>query len=641
MGHFGFDTETYQGYVKCLAVSDAEGSHQAVLETQDTDALLAFVHAQVERSGERYGCLWNLGFDTAALVKDYVVHHQDDLRRQHYRKIRVKKEAGRLAALAEAEGGLTQGQRSELKALLLELDGMETVERFDTDRFHVELVGSKGFGIRPLNQRKHAASRWLFDASGFYVEGGHGGMRLESAAARYLGEHKTDEALGISRAAIGSEAGYYERRRDDIVSYCLQDARLTARLMERTIQGFERLGFPFPDKPFSKGSVSKAVLRDRGTLEGTQREYERLRLSAYAPYWVKSFQGGVFLLRGAGDYPNCYQVDINSAYPWALAGFPSLEGAIPVDWADPRFQDAAFRFFKVRLVPTPRVALKERKSTRKIYRWGGDPVVVYLTEPDVQALQVYGDPFEILDAVGVVAPSPDRPFGWLLQEFARKSQIKVEFGGESVEYLNIKIVLNGCYGIVAQRRPRESQFTNLIYAAYTTALCRRELWKAAHDTEALGDRILQYATDGLLVQDLSQGAGRRAWEGRASKDLGGWDLESQVHATLFETGVYLVHGKDGKPGKLKRRGFPDLTEAILRACGETTWTSQREAPIKLRPALIQRRTADIGVFFGVDRTLAPVQAAADAGFQFPRSFAHAPLKSYFDHQWAFRLQGEP
>lgn len=652
----GFDTETYRGYVKCLGFSDSAGTVRGVLESAEADTLLEFVHGKISDSGERYGVLWNLGFDTAALVKRYVVDHAADLRKQHYRKIEVRKTAARLIAL-QVTDGLSRSQRSELKDALVELDGMETVERFDTDRFHVELVGSKGLGITPLKKRKKGG-RWLFDASGFYVEAGHGGMRLETAASRYLGQHKSDAELGIDRARIGAEAGYYEAHRDAIVDYCCQDARLTAALMERTIAAFANLrseafpnGFAFPEKPFSKGSVSKAILKEMGTLDATQREYERVKLSAYARYWEGSFAGGVFLLRAAGRWRDCYAIDLNSAYPWAMADFPSLEGCVVVDGSDPRFKDAQFKFHKVRVIPSPRTPLKERGSTRKVYAYGTEPpTVLYLTDPDLESLRLWGDVHQVIDSVGIVCPSKDRPFGWLKDAFRLKAQIKIEFGGESVEYLNIKIVCNGTYGVTAQRRPRESKFTNMVYAAYTTALCRRELWKAAKETEALGDRILQYATDGLLIANESGGRGRDHWVARRSKELGAWDVDAQVDATLFESGVYVIHGPDPK---LKRRGFPDLTVDALQRCRANYWLSQREAPVRLRQGLIWRTLGklpngqprpisadDIGVFYGVDRTLAPVQAAADAGFVFPKSMERAPLSAFFEKSWLMELKGE-
>jgi len=629
------DTETFEGYVKLLACSDG-----SFIESSDTDELLAFLYEHGRES--RFNVFWNLSFDSGAIIKQFVVAHADELRKRHYRKIELMKRTSRLDAKVFANGSTPESIR-DLKALKVELDGMETVERFDTGRFHVQLVGAKGMGIRPLDKRSHHKGRgtvWCFDAAAFYVEG-HGGMKLETAASRYLGAHKSDKELGIDRARIGSEAGYYEAHRDDILAYCVQDASLTARLMERTVSAFANLGYGFPDKPFSKGSVSKQLLRDRGALATTIPQYQKLRLSAYRDLWLRSFQGGVFLLRGAGHFDNVYNLDLNSAYPWALRQFPSLEGAEPILPDDPRWNDPRtfFRFYRIRLAPTPRTPMKPKASLRKIYGFFEEPAVLCVTEPDLDALRAWGEPFEVVEAVGIFCPSADLPFDFLDEVFRQKTEAKKTYGGDSVEYLGIKIVANGLYGIIAQRRPRESQFTNMIYASYTTALCRRELWRAAKEIEDSGDAVLQYATDGLLVEDKSGGAVRALWKSRDTEALGGWSFDDGFAVTLFETGVYVKHLADGSES-LKKRGAPDLTVAALKECAENKWVSHRSAPVKTKTAIIRNMADLLGVFISVDREILPARSFADAEQKFPRGLRKAPLSSYFYEHWYLALRGE-
>lgn len=629
----GFDTETFEGNVKVLASSTGD-----YLETSDTEDLFDFLYRTLENTDADFGVFWNLGFDFGAIAKPYVVAHAEELRQQHYRAISARRKLSQLAAIADADG-LNPAQVREMKALLLQLDGMETIEIFDTVRYHVRYVGGKGVGLKPRGKGSgRKKTRWCFDAAVFYQEG-RGSMSLEAAASKYLGQHKNAEELGISREAIGTQAGYYESHREAIIKYCIQDSKLPASLMDRTIAAFETLGVPFPDRPFSKGSVSKAILEANGCMDATQRRYERLDKSAWRGLWNKAFQGGVFLIRIAGHDSKCYQLDINSAYPDALRRFPSLEDAEVVGPTDPRFPQCFFRFYRIRAAATPRLPLKERRSLRKIYGWDPQPRVFVVTGPDLDALDAYGDPYVIEEAVGIwTPPNAPRPFDWLNETFRQKDEAKKTYGGDSVEYLNIKIVANGVYGCVAQRRPRPSRFTNLIYASYTTALCRKELWLRALRAESSGDKILQYATDGLLIRDQTEGRHRKKAASEGTRDLGGWSFEDSPPVTIFETGVYVVHAQP-KP-KLKRRGFPDLDYDTLRQVKETIWTSKRKSPIKLKQGIIHRRTAEIGIFLPVERSLNPAKAVRDAGMSAPEDFWGAPLSRFFERCWDLKLKGE-
>lgn len=615
----GFDTETPFGYVGCLAVSSG-----SAIETRDTDTLLTWLYERGATAD--YNVFWNLGFDSAAILKQFVVDNVESLREGHYRKIAATKELAGLKA-REMVDAPTFRMTTEIKKLVVELDGMETVERFDTARFHIQLVGAKALGVKPLKSRKKTV--WFFDAAVFY-QTAFGGMSLEKAAQSYLGEGKSNEAEGLDRAKIGSEDGYYTANRDAIVRYCIRDAELTARLMEKTLSAFEHLGFSFPEKPFSKGSVSKQILKDNHVLDATQAAYERLDLNAYRSYWRKSYQGGVFLLCAGGTVENVTEADINSAYPWALLQFPSLEGAEVIDLDDPRFPECYFRFYKIEAKPTPRLPLKEKRSLRKIYGYADEIYTWWVAAPDLASLTVWGDAYRVVDGCGILCPNQTRPFAFLSDVFSQKTEAKNRWGADSIEYLNVKIVANGFYGILAQRRPREGRFTNLIYASYTTALCRQKLWAKAKEITEGGGTILQYATDGLLF--------RGGDNFQNSDALGEWSIHSVDRVTLFESGVYVK--RKGDRTEVKKRGFPDLTEELLRTCPTHYWDSVRSAPIKLKQSIIQRRAADIGVFLPVDRTLCPVKSYFDAGQSYPSFVNKLPLSEYFHSSWLLKLKGE-
>ena len=602
------------------------------LKVVGTNEMLRFLYDYAE--GPDYVVFWNLGFDFAAIVKLYVQDHAEKLRATHYANVKRRKRLNELG-LKEEEGLSAKElrERQELSALL---DGEDNVERFTTDEFFVQLIGGKGFSLRPLKRGDKTKGRnnrrWFFDASAWYSSA-WGGMKLDTAGRKFLGRGKSNEDLAVDRERIGNEYGYYEAHHEAIAQYCVDDCNLTADLMALTIRGFLKLKLPFPEKPFSRASVSREYFRVSGVLDSTRDRYQMLRGNAYNSLWNKSFRGGVFLLTGAGRWVDPYSLDINSAYPYAMADFPSLEDAVVVDASDPRFKECYFTFHRIRLKPTPRTPTRARGDHRKIYGWSEEECSMAVTGIDLAVLREMGEEFVIEDECGVYTPHPeDHPLAYLREVYERKSKVKVEYGANSVEYANIKIFLNGSYGILAQRKPRESEWTNLIYASYVTATCRRQLWEAVRETEERGDYVVSLATDGLMV--VGEGA-REYWRARNSTVLGEWSYTPHHEAVCYESGVGFLDDTE-----VKKRGMPKLTREAMKACETNEWSEVSQRPLKLRSALIQKRVAMLGVFEEHERTLSPVQSFADARLAFPRSIVKAPLSSYFHDSWKLRLLGQ-
>ena len=602
------------------------------LKVLGTNEMLRFLYDYAE--GPDYVVFWNLGFDFAAIVKLYVEAHADQLRKTHYANVKRRQRLNELGL--KEEEGLSARELRERQELTSLLDGEDNVERFTTEEFFVQLIGGKGFSLRPLKRghkgKGQANRRWFFDASAWYSSA-WGGMKLDTAGRKFLGRGKTDSDLAVDRERIGNEYGYYEAHHAAIAEYCVDDCKLTSDLMALTIRGFLKLGLPFPEKPFSRASVSREYFRTMGVLNETRDRYQMLRKNAYNSLWNKSFRGGIFLLTGVGVWHDPYSLDINSAYPYAMADFPSLEDAEVVDRDDPRFEECYFTFYRIRLKPTPRTPTRVQGDRRKIYGWSEEECSMAVTGIDLAVLSKMGEKFVIEDGCGVWTPHPnDRPLAYLKAVYDRKSAVKKEYGANSVEYANIKIFLNGSYGILAQRKPRESEWTNLIYASYVTATCRRQLWEAVRETEERGDYVVSLATDGLLV--VGEKA-RQYWADRNSTLLGEWSYTPHSEAVCFESGVGFLDEFE-----VKKRGMPKLTREALLACSEIEWSEVSQRPLKLRSALIQKRVNMLGVFEEHERVLSPVQSFADAGLAFPKDLAKAPLKDYFVRSWRLRLRGQ-
>ncbi|MGB6442834.1 MAG: hypothetical protein WBF81_06025 [Thermoplasmata archaeon] len=607
-----------------------------MVETSDTVTLLDALFEAGR--GAEYNVWWNVSYDFGAIVKPWVVAQAPTLKANHLSAIRLKKTVELLLAQRFTEGKLSGADSRAKTAALKKLATLESVERFDIGgKYHVLYIPKKGFRITRTQRKRGRNSVTFFDAATFYAVGIGSGAKLDTVARERLGRGKSDEERGIDVAALGSVEGYYEAHRDAIREYCLDDCRLTAELFAHTIRGFEAIGFTFPREPWSRASVGREILKrgserhgiPAGTLEATREGYRDLNVSAAKRYWEKAFAGGCIVTRAAGTWTGVSKWDLNSAYPWPMDRFPSLDGAYVVGRDSPEFDGCFFKFFEIDVTPTPRHALRPPDEPNLVYHSGGEPRRCFVTQLDLDAFDLWHDPYEIVDAIGIVTPSADRPLDFMPRLYDVKNQVKKEYGEDSVEYLNAKIPLNGIYGILTQSKPREGRYTNYIYGAYITAWTRREVWRQWHAVEAHGGTVLAALTDGLLVSDLPTLPPR-------SDVLGAWDVEDVGTATLFANGLYIVKGK------LKKRGAPDLRIEDLMAARQPWVTTEHTRPLGLKQGIIRGVPEAIGCFsFVVEgedicrdrKDLCPARMLEEAGLRMDPVLRAAPLKDYFTERW--------
>lgn len=612
-----------------LANSDGQ-----YVETDDTIALCDFLFERGMAAD--FNVFWNVAFDFAAIVKRWAIAQGPRLKVNHNLRVRTTKALALLEARIFVEGNNpTVAQRKERADAERTIAEIESVEHFDLGKYRVLYIPKKGFRLTRAKRQRGRNSVCFFDGMGWYATGISEAAGLDRAARAHLGAHKTADDEGLDVAAIGGPDGraYYAAHRDAIVRYCIQDADLTARLFRKTIAGFEAIGFPFPRQPWSRASVGREILARTGALEATRLRYKELCASGWRRVWEQAYRGACIHVRGVGSWDDVADFDINSAYPFPMSEFPSLDGAFLVDRDDARFADAAFRFYEVDLPPTPRLALPERTpSGREVdhlqYFRGGPTRRACVTAHDLAALDAWGDPYTIVSAVGVVCPSLDRPLVMLREFYDGKSKVKERFGEDSVEYLNAKIPLNGMYGIIAQSRPREGRFTNFIYAAYITAWCRRALWLKALEVERAGGTVLAFKTDGLFVTGLPSLPPR-------SKALGAWDVKAVGTVTIWANGIYLSQGH------LKVRGAPDLTPDHLRRCEAPAVEVTHSGPLGLKQGIIRGTPEAIGVWADETKALAPAEMLDAAGMDVPDDLRTAGLRDYFLRSWYLDYRRAP
>lgn len=191
---YGIDTETYEGYARCLC--DSFGRFLFCDEESPIEVAEWLMYRPYRNAT---GLAWNMEFDATAIIK----HFPEWVIEEAYHFTEVE---------YEAENGQTYG---------------------------IKWIPGKAFSI---SNGKHTTK--LFDAMQFFY------MPLDKASETILGENKGDVAYEDLE-----DPEYWENHRKEIRKYCIRDAELTAELGEMLGKVFTDLGVSF-DTPYSTGYLA-------------------------------------------------------------------------------------------------------------------------------------------------------------------------------------------------------------------------------------------------------------------------------------------------------------------------------------------------------------------------------------------------
>ena len=537
-----------------------------------------------------------------------------------------------------------------------------------SEGWRVMWIPKKGFRITPLHRVRdkdsgdRKTSAFFFDAMPFYANPAMGStIALDKAMREWLPTNpdgssrgKTDRELGIDRGSIGSEKGYYEANREKIIRYCIDDCKGTAELFSKTIESFKNLdreakargmagGVPFPAQPWSRASVSRATMRAAGTMEGSRegwsgdkkKHIEGIWKSSAGPFIQSCYRGAIILMLAAGTFDDVTDLDIGSAYPYECTKLPSTEDARVVSWGSPGFDQCAYKFYEILLTPTIRLATREVPDAQEAsaegslkYHQGGPATTEHVCQLDLDIFDAYGDPYTIVSGIGLMCPKGDeRPLSYMSILYQLKSDIKVKFGEDSVEYLNVKVLLNGGYGVIAQSRPKPGRYANFAMAAYITAGTRKKDWMLALDVSKKGATLLGFKTDGAFFADYPEDMKK------TDKRLGGWEVKDVGSVNIIGNGVYVCEGH------LKKRGDPNLKQELLRDAGEPWVETDSSGPLSLKQAILWNKTEQIGIWQdAVTKEHYPARSFESVGLKVTDEMFTAPLSLWFHKGWILQPQ---
>jgi hypothetical protein len=266
-----------------------------------------------------------------------------------------------------------------------------------------------------------------------------------------------------------------------------------------------------------------------------------------------AFAAGRFELFRMGRHQGpVYSLDLNSAYPAAIAQLPSLvEGT----WLRNPFVSlddlAEFGLYKIELrtmsIKKPNPLFHRSEHGNITY-----PSVVtgWYWTPEVQALVATVDhrAFRIVDAWEYTGWST-RPFSHFVPEYyARRSLLRANgIGSEKA----IKLALNSLYGKMAQRvgwehRGEAPQWHQLEWAGWVTSWTRAQIYSVL--ARIPWEDQIAVETDGIYTTARPDSLGITH-----SDQLGEWEINEYEEVLYLQSGIYNLRA--GGVDKIKYRGL--------------------------------------------------------------------------------------
>lgn len=303
--------------------------------------------------------------------------------------------------------------------------------------------------------------------------------------------------------------------------------------------------------------------------------------------WLASryaYSGGHFEQFLAGYYEGeITNVDINSAYPYAISLLPNLasgywerKNGSDIESVDPK----QFALYRIRFRNNG--ASKEPFPLFRRYRDGNIrwPQMVESWYWSPEAALVYGDKRAEFMECWIFHDDNSRPFYWVNDYYKKRLWLKSQ--GNPIQ-LAFKLALNAIYGQLAMRAGWERYkgkppYHQLEWAGYVTSMCKAMVYKAAiyaYERKAL----ISIDTDGIYatcrIPDYVLGNG-------TGDNLGQWEVETYDGIIAWQSGFYWLK-KDGEWKKAKTRGIPKGTvdvEYAFQALANLNEDGSNFAPIK-------------------------------------------------------------
>lgn len=380
-------------------------------------------------------------------------------------------------------------------------------------------------------QDEHRHTIRMYDLAQFFE------TSLDVAAKTFIQAQKQDFEF---RAMLNTNKEIWKHHEAEIVSYCCQDARVTADLGTFLNTKFIESFNVKPQNYISKGNLGKYLVRHSCYLPDIRKIPEGALSAAFYAY-----KGGRFevFTKGTVEYAELY--DIVSAYPFEIQ---NLIDVTKGEWkiAKDVSPEAYYGFYvcKVR-IPYQRICPIAYVAPQNYLYYPFGEWNTYLTKEEVEAYRPYAD-IEVIYGWEFYPSKIVKPFQEHIQKLFRRKQAipKTDYA-----YDLVKKMMNSVYGAFYEKtkidgKIKTGKLFNPIYATVITANTRIKLFLMSKQHE---QDVISMATDSLLIK------GKHAI--KTSKELGEWDFDGSGKSVVLTNGVYQIEGKT------KTRGIMAKTEA--------------------------------------------------------------------------------
>jgi len=434
--------------------------------------------------------------------------------------------------------------------------------------------------LEPLHLRitQGHKTTYYYDLAQFYQY-----LSLDVAAGKFITDHKNpirDYDFTLDNI---------EDRKEEIIEYCIKDAKLVQRLGEETKANFEKLGI-YEKNYLSPAfftqryiihwaNIRKTIISDKEAKEKKATDLLRLKHSDTTPmeYAYNAYSGGWFEIQKRGHFEKLYKYDIASAYPAVMRELINID---PLIYTSKTGKEHGYRewLFSKTWIPEAKFAfvrahldIRDSNYISPIplyFTEGGTPLKIYptgefittITKNDFLFVNAHLGKAKLIDGWFFVC---DENTPLVLNHvidrlYKRKCELKEAAKTDpkaGVEYLNVKLLLNSMYGKFIQaidvkelvdgnitvKGKRTGTLWNPVWASIITSEVRLQIAKAFLKRP---ETLASIQTDGVLTTeplDIPLG-----------KKLGDWDFEGSGEGLIVVSGVNEILGlKD----PMRHRGF--------------------------------------------------------------------------------------
>lgn len=302
-----FDTETQDGNAFLVCTYDGKESKDYLIRNAK-DVIDFFNHFH---SNTRLAFCFNLDFDASAMLK-YLGHD-----------VLIKLYLGQSISIGNLKIRYIKGKCLYVTKYKNPIPEGELPFDQDENPKEVEQYNRK--------RRDSQGTLYVWDILQYYQ------TSLNKASEKHLGEKKLD----VPHAWMKNLKKYFlnPRYRTKILKYCRQDARLTWLISRHFLQMLVDAGIVHKDKVernryYSAGYIAKKYIKSKVNVP-------YINDPEVIAFMENAYFGGRIEVMQRGYFDQAYQVDMNSAYPYALANLKRIY----LHRFSPRIDERADYFF--------------------------------------------------------------------------------------------------------------------------------------------------------------------------------------------------------------------------------------------------------------------------------------------------------